>query len=267
MFFSIEMFKEHILNNHNTSKIFRHNCENDIEQIPPTLQCDLCTRTFESRSDLIRHNESVHYQERFECPSCDLTFSRRDNFQLHSINKHQKNPKTCGTCGMKFKNYSDLERHSEKEKCSTLKCQICQKTFSYQSALRRHNIEACNYEDKVYVLVCNLCETTFKRTSNLVKHKKNSENPDGSTKFACSICDKKTCNRKLLMARIKADHGSHKDYSENYQSSTGCEVNSDDASKEKVKKVEIYECEICGKQNSREDSPLKHKVTHTILIN
>jgi uncharacterized C2H2 Zn-finger protein len=97
LFFSLEVFKEHILSNHNTSKIFRHNCENDNEPIPPMLQCDQCTRTFESRSDLTRHNESVHYQEHIECPSCDLTFSRRDNFQLHNINKHQKNPKMCVT--------------------------------------------------------------------------------------------------------------------------------------------------------------------------
>ena len=202
--------KEHILNHHNTSKVFRHNCENDIEQPPPTLQCNQCTRTFGSKSDLTRHIESVHYQEHFECPSCDLNFSRRDNFELHWGKKHLKTPKFCVTCGMKFENYSELQRHSEKAKCSTLKCQICQKTFSCKSALRRHKRDTCNFENKVYVMKCDLCETTFVRTSDLVKHKKNRVNPDSSSKLVCSICDKNACNRKLLMAHIKAKHGGYK---------------------------------------------------------
>ena len=262
LFFSLEMFKEHILSNHNTCKIFRHHCENDNEPIPPMLQCDQCTRTFESRSDLTRHNESVHYHEHFECPSCDLTFSRRDNFQLHTINKHQKNPKMCVTCGMKFKNYSDFERHSEKEGCSTLKCETCAKIFSSLSNLRRHKREACDSE--VYVLDCDLCESTFKRTSDLSRHKKNRDNPDGSVKFSCSICNQNTCNRKLLMTHIKLKHGSNKTFSDNYTSSTDCEVIFNDASKVQMEKAEIYECEICGKHNSREDSALKHKATHGI---
>jgi len=257
MFFSLEMFREHILSNHNTSKIFRHHCENDNEAMPPVLQCDQCTKTFKARHDLTRHIESVHYQERFECPSCDLTFSRRDNFQLHTINKHQKNPKMCKTCGMKFKNYSDFERHSEKEKCSTLNCAVCAKTFSSRSNLRRHMREAF----EVCVLDCDLCESTFKRTSDLSRHKKNRDNPDGSAKFSCSICNQITCNRKLLIAHIKSKHASNK--TEKYKSSatsTDCEVNSN-IEKEKI---EIYECEICGKHNSREDSALIHKTTHGI---
>ena len=69
------------------------------------------------------------------------------------------------------------------------------------------------------------------------------------------------------MTHIKLKHGSNKEFSENYTSSassTNCEVIFNDACKVQMEKAEIYECEICGKHNSREDSALKHKATHGI---
>ena len=151
MFFDRDMYRDHILDNHNTSKIFRHNCENASEAPQPTLQqqCDQCHKTFVSRGALERHNECVHYQERYECPSCDLTFSRKDHFHTHTSNKHIKPPIICKTCGIKFKDYFAWERHTIKDSCSALECSICQKIFSSASALRRHTIEKCNDEKKV----------------------------------------------------------------------------------------------------------------------
>ena len=261
MFFSIDMLKDHILSNHNTAKVFRHNYVNVNEQPDPKLQCDHCLKTFGSRSDLTRHIESVHYQEHFECQSCDLTFTRKDNLEIHREKQHQKTCNICETCGKKFKYHSDLFRHSEEAKCSTLKCEICQKTFSRPRDLQRHRRDSCNYEKKVYVLNCDRCETTFIRTSDLVRHQKKRDNSDGSAKFVCSTCDKRLCNPKLLMAHIKTKHGGYMKYLETTESSSQPEVSSD---KEKVGKTEIYGCEFCGKQFSREDSVLKHKMTHNI---
>jgi uncharacterized Zn-finger protein len=121
-----------------------------------------------------------------------------------------KPPIICKTCGIKFKDYFAWERHIIKESCSALECSICQKIFSSASALRRHTIEKCNDEKKVYVLGCDICETTFIRRADLMKHKKNSLNADGSSKFVCSICGEKVCNRKLLKMHIRRVHGSDK---------------------------------------------------------
>ena len=261
MFFSIDMLKAHTLAKHNTSKVFRHNCENDDEKPTPTLQCDHCTGTFGSRSELTRHVESVHHKERFECPNCDMTFSRRDNYEVHRVKAHDKAPETCDTCGMKFKTYSNLVRHIEKANCATRKCEICQKTFSRESDLKRHKRETCNLE-KVYVVKCDVCETTFIRTSDLVKHKKIRNHPDGSAKFICNICDQKTCNLKLLRAHIKSEHVGNKHCFEAPQSLSACGVNLEEG---KVDNSQTYKCEFCGKQFAREDSVLKHKVTHKII--
>ena len=55
----------------------------------PKFQCDQCSKTFKSKSDLIRYVESVHYQERFECTGCDLSFSRSDNLEVLRLKQHQ----------------------------------------------------------------------------------------------------------------------------------------------------------------------------------
>ena len=262
MFFKTDMLKEHILENHNTSKVFRHNCEND-EKPALRSQCDDCEKTFGSRNDLIRHVESVHYKERFECPSCDMTFSRRDYYEVHKVNKHNEAPKSCDTCGMKYKTYSNLLRHIEKRNCAKRECETCQKTFSRLSDLQRHQRETCNLE-KVFVVKCDVCASTFIRTSDLVKHKKNRNYPDGSAKFMCKICNMKVCNLKLLKAHIKSKHVGLNHGIEVPKSFSGCGVS---FKKGNITSNQTYECEYCGKQFAREDSVLKHAAIHNSIIN
>ena len=226
LFFKIEMFKEHILRSHKTAKIFRHNCVNDNQQQQPRhlkLQCDQCSKTFGSKGDINRHVESVHYQERFECPSCDLTFTRKDNLEVHTQKQHAKTcgkkfKKKCETCGKNFKSVSELFWHSEESNCLPLTCEICKKTFTRHSDLRNHRRDTCNHEKEVSVVNCDQCETTFIRTSDLLRHQQKRFKPDGSAKFVCSICYKKLCNPKLLMAHIKAEHGGYMKYLETSQS-------------------------------------------------
>ena len=236
MFFSAEMLREHILRNHNVSKIFRHNCENDDSDRVKELQCDQCPSSFGTKVDLTRHIESVHYKERFECPDCSMTYSRRDNYKVHRSIKHAVAPNAV--------------------KCLGLECEICKKSFSCKSALRRHTRDTCNDEKKVFVLDCDGCETTFIRTHDLRRHQQKRDNPDGSAKFICTICDKKMCNQKLLMVHIKTKHGDIK------KSSNAFEVLNE---RKEVEGTETFECEFCGKRFAREDSVMQHKVTHNVV--
>ena len=125
------------------------------------------------------------------------------------------------------------------------------KTFFHLSDLKRHQREACNLE-KVFVVKCDLCASTFIRTSDLVKHKKNRNHPDGSSKFACKICNVQECNLKLLKAHIKSKHACLNP-SEVSKSFNECAVSFE---KGKIRNNQTYECENCGKHFAREDSLL-----------
>ena len=115
------------------------------------------------------------------------------------------------------------------------------------------NLEKCNDEKKVYVLGCDFCETTFIRQADLMKHKKNNLiNADGSSKFVCSICGEKVCNRKLLKTHIRCVHGSDKK----------CLETSLSQEDSQVKTPQIFGCDLCEKTFSRKDSLFIHKATH-----
>ena len=231
MFFSTDKLGEHILNHHSVTKMFRHHFENDDTK-PETKQCDQCSSSFGTIWELTRHLKSVHYQERIECPDCSETFTRKDNFKLHQKNNHK------------------VTHHDVR--IEQFKCEICGYSFSRKSALKRHTQDTCNVEKKVFVVSCDCCEATFIRTSNLKKHQQKRENPDGSAKFSCTICDKKMCNMKLLKTHIKNEH-------------TQIEKYSDPSDGKQSEATETFQCEFCDKQFAREDTLLKHKVTHTTV--
>jgi uncharacterized C2H2 Zn-finger protein len=259
MFFSVDELQAHILANHNTSKIFRHHCENADEKLVSSHKCDSCEKTFGSRTQLYRHADSVHNMERIECSSCDLTFSQMDNYETHWVNKHQKTPRLCKNCGLKFKTCKSYLKHILREDCSASKCESCEKTFSRKKDLERHRQEVCS--EKVFVVKCDDCGTTFIRSSDKVRHIKNRQQPDGSARFNCEVCDKTACNMKLLKAHIKIEHGNKK----------LCVVEPKvlgvvDAKKVRVEQCNIhaYECELCEKKFGKEDTLLKHKATHKI---
>ena len=85
MFFYEDMLRDH---KHGVSKIFRHNFENEKLEVKPDLKCYQCSSIFESKGDLNRHIESVHFKESYECQDCDKSFSRKDNYEAHRKTKH-----------------------------------------------------------------------------------------------------------------------------------------------------------------------------------
>jgi uncharacterized C2H2 Zn-finger protein len=224
MFFYEDMLSEHLAK-HGVSKIFRHNFENEDgrTEAKPDLKCYQCSKTFNSTVELTRHVESVHFRESIECPDCDESFSRKDNYETHRKAKHTSSPASTWDCGK------------------------CTKTFTMKRNLDRHKREVCTY-GKIYVIKCDFCDATFIRASDLKMHKRNR-----TVKFTCGVCDEKFCNTKILLVHMK-EHDGVACVGE----SGGVTITID-----KSVELELFGCEVCGKNFGKEKTLLQHKTTHT----
>ena len=171
LFFYEDMLREH-LSIHDVGKIFNHNFENEDEKAgsKPDLKCYQCSTVFNTRPELIRHIESVHYKEYIDCDDCDETFSREDSFKDHKRYQHSKS----------------------RDSVKTWKCLKCGEIFTMKKNLTRHEREVCPMHDaKIYVMGCDFCEATFIRSSDLKRHTINR-----STKFSCNLCENMFCSKK-----------------------------------------------------------------------
>jgi len=86
-------------------------------------ECSVCRRTFQRRTNLLRHMVTVHENKKlFQCERCGQAFGTRSNLIRHDQARHQKlRPLLCPepACGARFTQMSDLARHRRRKHPST----------------------------------------------------------------------------------------------------------------------------------------------------
>ena len=67
-------------------------------------QCDKCDKKIKTRSDLRRHERSLHFNEEYQCSKCGSKFSRKDNMKTHIRIAHSDpdNKFQCKVCDSTF---------------------------------------------------------------------------------------------------------------------------------------------------------------------
>lgn len=163
-FFIRSCHTEHILKNH--IRIVHENAYRHV--------CEICAKSFSSKSQLDYHGRSVHGTgkvEKFKCNLCDAMLATKLILNRHRQRMHERTSQQCTICGKVLVHEFALRLHIKSTHNSegpTFPCRVCDKSFKRSRTLKEHM--ATHTGVKIYS--CAYCAKKFNSSANMCTHKK-----------------------------------------------------------------------------------------------
>ena len=238
--------------------------KNDKFLCPPKIKlaqmkksCVRCERIFD---DHITNHHILHHvchicshmkrlseiSFKLTCHICFKKFKDKYSLAGHLQVHNDDNPNYCNECQKGFSskfNYNNHKLAIHDEKKEEFGCDQCEKTFTSKSNLKRHK-ETKHVEFQTH-FDCQECGKTFVRNDTLRRHTRTEHNDVGNRiilpgvnseeePFACYICDKVYKDKNSVIRHIERVHS----------------------------KI-TFDCNVCQKQFSRNDTLQLHMIqTH-----
>ena len=129
-------FDEHLARDHKKPEE-KHPCRN-------------CGVSFDSNALLVQHQQSHHNasssvqtslrtsEGRYICDICNKTYRSRSILRTHRITHGTTKPFTCEFCQQGFNSFSNLKNHRYKHTGQKFPCDHCGKTYSSPGNLKTH---------------------------------------------------------------------------------------------------------------------------------
>ncbi|XP_041378050.1 LOW QUALITY PROTEIN: MDS1 and EVI1 complex locus protein EVI1-A-like [Gigantopelta aegis] len=163
----------------------------ESEGLDGEFKCDECPKSFQWKSNLIRHQIAHNIGKRFPCENCDKIFTDPSNLQRHIRSQHVgARCHACSDCGKTFATSSGLKQHQHIH--STVKpfqCEVCLKSYTQFSNLCRHKRMHADCRQQIK---CKDCGQAFSTVTSLSKHKRFCEGALRNGMRMCYSADKMT---------------------------------------------------------------------------
>jgi hypothetical protein len=124
--------------------------------------CELCGKIYTTIGDCRRHMRLKHMEikEVFSCDICNKTYPSKSVLKDHFRNTHVVNEVPCTFCGKIFRNKTHLKKHMvyHDDSKKVHKCFICpdQPGFINKASLQRHQTRHANSNERVSYS-CEIC--------------------------------------------------------------------------------------------------------------
>ncbi len=169
-----------------------------------SYDCRLCNKTLKTRRNWKRHMDTHRHSgttKNFKCFTCGKTFMEKAYLEVHE-KLHEKREKifTCARCDKLYYTKANLKRHILTHEKPQFHCDICQKSFTLNCELQRHNYRI--HQEKTESFTCTKCTKTFSDRMYLNRHMERTH-PDPAQRVKCNICRVPFSHKYKLQCHMK----------------------------------------------------------------
>ncbi|CAB3258679.1 unnamed protein product [Arctia plantaginis] len=227
--------------------------------------CKLCSRTYTTVSDIMRHGFRVHSGIKMLCAyKCGFSSAYTGALKEHEDRVHKNTYKyTCDKCGKGFQVKTWYDQHQNIHTgLKPFVCDICGHAFHMEKNLTTHRWKIHPQSDakRLTCVHCNLkCESENTLNTHLeTEHGVTRKKPDRRKKALCDLCGK-ILNRPEALVLHRRMHLGQKPYKCSICNKLFARKFSMQVHERSHSRVNSHECVHCGKRYSQQSALYRHQ--------
>ncbi|CAG9106295.1 unnamed protein product [Plutella xylostella] len=174
--------------------------------LPGGYPCEICKKVYTTSSNLRYHKEKTHEgatkMRMLRCAHCPERFVEHFRKLKHLKDVHGITfTFNCETCNATFQSRRALTSHTNKFHTQKTQCDVCKKSFSCRTTLRKHM--ASHTGEKNFV--CSLCGKAYRHQKSLKQHMR-THAIGVNLQCVCSECGSAFANKIDYSKHVKAWH-------------------------------------------------------------